>query len=418
MHPRGKFLAGHLSAFCITPTTTALISRNHSDWAHLQLLRRTPSSDAGNMNQIHFGTASARRRNAMILENNSGDEDAPKQGFLANLRLALFHLVLIFATVAYIIAGAYLFTKIEHQAELDRYQSYHTIYRNFINNLYQSSNRSVADVENLIDTFTSINFRAFKEGLKPTDFLVPQETSRWSMISAIFFTTTVLTSIGYGNLIPISTGGKIFCVGYAIFGIPLTLVTIADLAKFVADMLIMDPTEDPKTGRQLLVLVFLLGYMTISACVYTILEPMWSFLDSFYFCLVSLLTVGFGDLHPVGTVEYMLCSIVFIFIGLILTTLAVDVSGSVGIAKMHSIGRGFDAMKMLNALRVRKSEFVAKGAVSLSAAARVAGRRLDGQQPHQPRWFAYVPKDALTIPYIDESANVSSRTTTTTHTSI
>lgn len=38
------------------------------------------------------------------------------------------------------------------------------------------------------------------------------------MISAIFFTTTVLTSIGYGNLIPISTGGKIFCVGYAIFG--------------------------------------------------------------------------------------------------------------------------------------------------------------------------------------------------------
>ncbi|CAI2339328.1 unnamed protein product [Caenorhabditis sp. 36 PRJEB53466] len=345
MHPRGRFLAGHLSAFYITPAT-ALISRNHTDWAHLQLL-----SDANNMNQVHFGTASARRRNAMILEQNNIGNDTPKEGLLANLRLALFHLVLIFATVAYIIAGAYLFTKIEHQAELDRYQSYHNSYRNFVVNLHQSPNRSVSDVENLIDTFTLINFRAFKDGLKPNDFLAPKNTSRWSMISSIFFTTTVLTSIGYGNLIPISTGGKIFCVGYAIFGIPLTLVTIADLAKFVADMLIMDPTEDPKTGRQLLVLVFLLGYMTISACVYTLLEPMWSFLDSFYFCLVSLLTVGFGDLYPVGTVEYMLVSIVFIFIGLILTTLAVDVSGSVGIAKMHSIGRGFDAMRMLNALR-------------------------------------------------------------------
>lgn len=51
-----------------------------------------------------------------------------------------------------------------------------------------------------------------------SDFLVPKDTSRWSMISSIFFTTTVLTSIGYGNLIPISISGKLFCVGYAIFG--------------------------------------------------------------------------------------------------------------------------------------------------------------------------------------------------------
>uniref|UniRef100_A0A8R1I4I5 RRM domain-containing protein n=1 Tax=Caenorhabditis japonica TaxID=281687 RepID=A0A8R1I4I5_CAEJA len=350
MHPRGRFLAGHLSAFYITPAT-ALISRNHTDWAHLQLLRK-PSSDAANMNQVHFGTASARRRNAMILEENNAD-DAPKEGFLANLRLALFHIVLIIATVAYIIAGAYLFTKIEHQAELDRYQAYHNTYLHIVDNLYQlqSQNRSVSDVENLIDTFTSINFRAFKDGLKPSDFVAPKDTSRWSMISAIFFTTTVLTSIGYGNLIPISTSGKIFCVGYAIFGIPLTLVTIADMAKFVADIMKIEPTDDPNTGRQILVLVLLLGYITIAACAYTMLEPLWSFLDSFYFCLVSLLTVGFGDLHPVGTVEYMLVSILFIFIGLILTSLAVDVSGSAAIDKMHSIGRGFDAMRVLNAIR-------------------------------------------------------------------
>jgi hypothetical protein len=42
---------------------------------------------------------------------------------------------------------------------------------------------------------------------------------------AIFFTTTLLTTIGYGNLVPVTPGGRMFCIFYALFGVPLILIT-------------------------------------------------------------------------------------------------------------------------------------------------------------------------------------------------
>ncbi|KAG7247611.1 hypothetical protein CRUP_019985, partial [Coryphaenoides rupestris] len=46
-------------------------------------------------------------------------------------------------------------------------------------------------------------------------------SSYWDLGSAFFFAGTVITTIGYGNIAPSTEGGKIFCILYAIFGIPL-----------------------------------------------------------------------------------------------------------------------------------------------------------------------------------------------------
>uniref|UniRef100_A0A0M3I1D2 Ion_trans_2 domain-containing protein n=1 Tax=Ascaris lumbricoides TaxID=6252 RepID=A0A0M3I1D2_ASCLU len=86
-----------------------------------------------------------------------------------------------------------------------------------------------------------------------------------------------------------------------------------------------------------------------------------------------MVTVGFGDLVPVGGEHYVAASILFIFIGLVLTTLAVDLIGSSCIERIHAWGRGLDALNLLNALRNHKNQC----------------------------WFAYVPKDAHLIPFID-----------------
>ncbi|VDM76829.1 unnamed protein product [Strongylus vulgaris] len=42
---------------------------------------------------------------------------------------------------------------------------------------------------------------------------------------------------GYGNLVPTTTSGRVACIIFALFGIPLLLVTIADIGKFLSEFL-------------------------------------------------------------------------------------------------------------------------------------------------------------------------------------
>ncbi|KAK5982461.1 hypothetical protein GCK32_013394 [Trichostrongylus colubriformis] len=55
--------------------------------------------------------------------------------------------------------------------------------------------------------------------------------------------------------------------------------------------------------------------------------------------------------------------------------------GSACIERIHSLGRGLDAMALLRALKGAKIH----------------------KSPPTPLWFAFVPKDAAAIPYIDDA---------------
>ncbi|XP_064173895.1 potassium channel subfamily K member 18 [Anguilla rostrata] len=61
-----------------------------------------------------------------------------------------------------------------------------------------------------------------------------QSPEQWSFFGAMFFCCTVFTTVGYGNIYPVTVAGKLVCVLYAMVGIPLMLLVITDVGDILA----------------------------------------------------------------------------------------------------------------------------------------------------------------------------------------
>ncbi|XP_051908119.1 potassium channel subfamily K member 10a [Hippocampus zosterae] len=146
-------------------------------------------------------------------------------------------------------------------------------------------------------------------------------SSHWDLGSAFFFAGTVITTIGYGNIAPSTEGGKIFCILYAIFGIPLfgfLLAGVGDqlgtiFVKSIAKVEIMfrnkhnqiSQTKIRLASTLLFILAGCILFVTIPAVIFKHIEG-WTALESTYFVVITLTTVGIGDYVAGGNrrIEY------------------------------------------------------------------------------------------------------------------
>ncbi|MGH0176048.1 UNVERIFIED_CONTAM: hypothetical protein FKN15_007260 [Acipenser sinensis] len=116
--------------------------------------------------------------------------------------------------------------------------------------------------------------------------------------------------LSYGETVPISDGGKLFCIFYCMLGVPLTLLIFACLVQRLMVLVTRRPVRYVHTrwgyaaGRVAVLHALLLGalmitfFFIIPAAIYTAMEGDWSFLESLYFCFISLSTIGLGDYIP------------------------------------------------------------------------------------------------------------------------
>ncbi|XP_062289479.1 potassium channel subfamily K member 4 [Scomber scombrus] len=199
----------------------------------------------------------------------------------------------------YLVLGAVVFRALETPREQGKHNQLQDTRRDFLLNF------SCVGPDNL-HVFIEEVSKAIGEGVDPNsnDTFV----SQWDLASAFFFSGTIITTIGFGNISPKSEGGQLFCIFYALVGIPMFGILLAGvgdhlgtgLRKTVAkiETLFLKWRVSPTIVRVIsAVLSILLGcvlFVAVPIFVFQEVEK-WSLLESAYFVVITLTTVGFGD---------------------------------------------------------------------------------------------------------------------------
>ncbi|EJD74185.1 hypothetical protein LOAG_18467 [Loa loa] len=196
----------------------------------------------------------------------------------------------------------------------------------------------------------------------------------------------------YGNVAPKTTEGRLFVIAYGVLGIPFTMLAIASLGKFLAEILkgitqitaraikaifccssmqkqfkekealISDskndnknkyiiPTDDiisdntevkkvQKWGEALVLIVAFFIYIIIGSIAIASYEPEMDFFGAIYFNFVSLTTIGLGDLVPKNE-KYLVLTLIYSAVGLALTTIAIEIAAEY-LKMLHYFGRKID----------------------------------------------------------------------------
>lgn len=220
--------------------------------------------------------------------------------------LAIFLLV-----VLYLVIGAAVFRSLEQPHESAQRLA---ILSQKLEFLSQHSCVNQSQLEELVQQVVA----AVRSGVNPAGSLT-NHSSLWDLSSAFFFAGTVITTIGFGNICPHTEGGKIFCIIYALLGIPLFGFLLAGVGDQLGTIFgkgigrvekmfvhwAISQTKIRVISTLLFVLFGCLLLVALPAAIFKHIEG-WSALESLYFVVITLTTIGFGDFVAGGSdIEYL-----------------------------------------------------------------------------------------------------------------
>ncbi|CAL8339567.1 unnamed protein product [Lota lota] len=197
-------------------------------------------------------------------------------------------LILILSTISFLLVGAAVFDALESERESIR------------KTILEQKMKEIRDKY----AFTEGDFQQIERVVVQSE---PHRAGRqWKFAGSFYFAITVITTIGYGHTVPCTDAGKAFCMIYAVLGIPLTLVMFQSLGERMNTLvrcLLRHAKRsvglwdvEVSMGNMVLVgLLFCTSTLCVGAAAFAHLEG-WTFFHAFYYCFITLTTIGLGDL--------------------------------------------------------------------------------------------------------------------------
>ncbi|KAG7169068.1 Open rectifier potassium channel protein 1-like 3 [Homarus americanus] len=221
----------------------------------------------------------------------------------------------------------------------------------------------------------------------------------WSLWNSFFFTFTVITTIGFGHMAPLTPWGRVFCITYAFIGVPLNGIVFASLADLFSSKVVNSQVRKRAerytswVGVAVDALLYLVPgmviFLVLPAAVFTLVEDGWTYLDAFYFSFITLTTIGFGD-HVAGLQEreevwvwlYKILMVIWIIFGLgYIVMLITFIQEALKSKRVHAVERrlAIALKKHSNKLNANIHRDLKRFRTVMTAESRVHRRSIEGE---------------------------------------
>ncbi|CDQ61535.1 unnamed protein product [Oncorhynchus mykiss] len=224
-------------------------------------------------------------------------------------------LSLILCMISYLLVGAAVFDALESETESSKKKILEQK-RNELKKKYGFTQDDYREIERVV--LQSEPHRAGRQ---------------WKFAGSFYFAITVITTIGYGHAAPGTDSGRTFCMFYAVLGIPLTLVMFQSMGERINTLVryllcrlkccMGLRWTDVSMGNMVLVgLLSCMSTLCVGAAAFSHFEG-WTFFHAYYYCFITLTTIGFGDFVALQKKEalqrripYVAFSFMYILVGL------------------------------------------------------------------------------------------------------
>ncbi|XP_060596751.1 TWiK family of potassium channels protein 7-like [Ruditapes philippinarum] len=176
------------------------------------------------------------------------DKDSNQSGFKSIAKLIFSHSGQILIVLVYCVMGGFMFEYLEKENEVQTCVDSRKEYRDMENETLLSlidvvlsnplgSEASDAQIIGVFETFRNNTLIIGYDGSWCEGYGLPEgPMHEWTFAGGLFFSMTILTTIGYGHIAPKTIWGRILCMSYAMMGIPIMLIMLANIGDVLADI--------------------------------------------------------------------------------------------------------------------------------------------------------------------------------------